>query len=114
MKFEEVMPVWRSGSKVRRKGMSWYLSGKLCLDASGEVTEPGDILVAHLLADDWEVVDDYEDVEVWDWVVWGDGPLAEVHRGKTNAEMQWVIWRSILPCKMAELEGTQRIERRRK
>jgi hypothetical protein len=115
MKFEEVLPAWRSGRKVRRKGMSWWLEGKECRDEDEDDTdERGDVLVAHLLADDWEVVEDYEDVEVWDWVGYNEHLNGEIHKGKTQPEMEWVMWGRVLPGKMAKLEGTQRIERRKK
>jgi hypothetical protein len=109
MKFEEVLPALREGKKVSNKKWygEWDSKDIIIVLSEGDVT-------ALLFDEEWEVVEDYEDVEVWDWVVYGNGPHAEVHRGKTNAEMQWVIWRNILPCKMSKLEGTQRIERRKK
>ena len=48
MKFEEVLPALRGGKEVRRDGVPWKI------DAGS------DINLEHILADDWEVVEEYE------------------------------------------------------
>lgn len=116
MKFEEVLPAWRSGSKIRRKGMCWWLEGKLCRDGDdeGDYTE-GDVLVAHLLADDWEIVEEYEEVEVWDWV-W-DNPtigLTGIETGLTEQEAEKIYFEADGSKLLGRIEESKRVEKRRK
>ena len=64
MKFEEVLPALKEGKKIKRK--CWYIKKYIVLEENGDIiTDKRQRYVFNknsLLADDWEIVKEYETV----------------------------------------------------
>lgn len=99
MKFEEVLPALRAGRKIH-----------LTSDPTATI-----FTVADILADDWEVVEEYEEVEVWDWV-W-DNPttgLTGIETGLTEQEVGKIYFEYDGSKLLGRIEESKRAEKRRK
>jgi hypothetical protein len=99
MRFEEVLPALRADKKIR-----------LTSDPTATIFTVDDIL-----EDDWEVVEEYEEVEVWDWV-W-DSPvigLTGIEPGLTEQEVQKIYFEHDGSKLLGRIEESKRVEKRRK
>lgn len=63
MKLEEVLPAFRDDRKIRRKR---WAEPKFLQAWQGPTVQ---LSVEDILTDDWEIMEEFEEVEVWDWTV---------------------------------------------
>ena len=113
MKFEEVMPALRAGKKVSNKKWygEWDSKDIIIVLSEGDVT-------ALLFDKEWEVVKEYDEVEVWDWTIWNSGTRTlDVHRSLTEKEASDVLDKNYVSSNSflaGRLTGTKRVLRRKK
>lgn len=100
MKFEDVLPALRAGRKIH-----------LTSDPTATI-----FTVADLLADDWEAVEEYEEVEVWDWTIYsGDRGVHFVRLGLTDEEAKALKLDGHKKSRvLGRIEESKRVEKRRK
>lgn len=70
MKFEEVLPAFREGKKIRRslwpKDEYIYGENGNVFDERGDIF---DLILVIILCDDWEVVEESEQTYDWDYII---------------------------------------------
>jgi hypothetical protein len=111
MKFEEVLPALRAGHKIRRA--VW---GITCdpIDPESNVTRH--LNLASLLADDWSIAREYEEITTWRWVIadMDSAAMEFITDPSTEEEIRKVYMQGDQYKLIGRIEETRKTEQREK